>query len=258
VSGPLLAPLRALLDVIYPERCELCGAGRHQRPWSAAGSCHGALRPWDVPHLCAACASGLVLAPAQARLTDEAGASALVFAARREDRDLVQLVGAFKYHGLRGLAWPLARLLAAPLAAGCADGGEIDALVPLPLHRHRRRERGFNQVEILAHLAAAAAGIAVRPEVLARRRLTAQQASCEADAVRRRRNVAGAFVARPPAPGDGVRIALVDDLVTTGATWFAAARALRAAGWDVRWGLALGVAARLTGAVVLDSPEPAA
>ncbi|MDO9170544.1 MAG: hypothetical protein Q7W29_01795, partial [bacterium] len=120
----------------------------------------------------------------------------------------------------------------------------------------RRRERGFNQAEALARAVGAEVDRPVRPELLRRRRATSQQAHFAGDDPRRRRNVADAFAARPPLDGR-TRVALVDDLVTSGATLAAAAAALRAAGWTVVWSAAAGAAPAAPGAVLLTPPDVA-
>lgn len=238
------APRRALadlVDLLLPEHCAACGAVAGHADWEAAGPRAPGLRPWDRPHLCAGCARGLFGQPAFRAPADDGDAVALpVWAAAATSARLTRVVGAWKYHGVRGLGWPLARALVA--AAGCepaasASGG---VLVPIPLHRSRQRSRGFNQAALLASLASPGVGLPVAHEALRRARATAQQARLQ-DAEARRRNLEGAFAARPPGPGCR-RALLVDDLVTAGATTAAAAVALRQAGWEVAGVLALGVA----------------
>jgi predicted amidophosphoribosyltransferase len=246
--------ITALLDVLYGERCARCAAPRAGHRWVAAGPRVDGLRPWDAPHFCAACADEMSGSCVAARVPGVSGDALPLFAARREDATLVNLVGAFKYRGLRGLAWPLGRLLLPAATTAAAQAGPVDALVALPLHARRRRARGFNQAEVLARVVAQELGLPVLAGCLQRCRATSQQAALAAgDTQRRRGNVADAFVAAPRSSAQPPRVALVDDLVTTGATWGEAARALTAAGWDVRWGLALGVAARLATPAALDT-----
>jgi ComF family protein len=106
-------------------------------------------------------------------------------------------------------------------------------LVPVPLHPRRQRERGFNQSELLAAALGRRSGLLVASGVLVRRKETAPQTGLSASA--RRSNVAGAFVVRHRGLVAGRVAVLVDDVVTTGATARACARALRGAGAsDVR------------------------
>lgn len=242
VAGPLV-------DLLLPERCAACAATAGHGPWEPPGLVVQGLRPWDRPHLCVDCATRIFAQPC-ARILDGRGRhpDLCVWAAAATSALLTQVVGAFKYHGLRGLAWPLGRALAAAAVAAPPSAGAVppqaaracaDVLVPVPLHAARRRSRGFNQAAVLADLAGRVTGLSVDNGALARTRATAQQAKLSGSAARER-NLAGAFAARPT--GVPRRALVVDDLVTAGATAQAAAAALRSAGWEVAGVLALGLA----------------
>jgi len=141
-------------------------------------------------------------------------------------------------------------LLSEPLTAALKAWGPVEALVPVALHRRRRRIRGFNQAEILARLVARGTEAKVRTDILVRHRNTGQQAKITTSE-QRRGNLAAAFRSTSPAdpdPGAGAgsrRVVLVDDLVTSGCTALAAAQSLGWAGWNVQGVLALGLAANL-------------
>jgi ComF family protein len=102
------------------------------------------------------------------------------------------------------------------------------ALVPVPLHPRRQRQRGFNQSELLARELGRRAGVPVAPLALVRREDTPPQTGLSAAA--RRANVKGAFAVRRRAQVSGKLLVLVDDVFTTGATAASCARVLSAAG----------------------------
>ena len=101
------------------------------------------------------------------------------------------------------------------------------ALVPVPLHATRLRQRGYDQALELAKPLAQALGIPLHADALQRQRATAAQSELDAEA--RKRNLRGAFALHP---GQALpeHVVLVDDVMTTGATLQAAAKTLRRAG----------------------------
>lgn len=149
-------------------------------------------------------------------------------AAGAYDGALREIVHALKYQGRTSLASPLAALIVEH-CAGVFDGA--DAVVPVPLHPSRERERGFNQAALIARALPLPCA-----DLLRRVRATPSQTDLPADA--RRANVRGAFEATSRLSVFGRRrnmhvpgtVVLVDDVATTGATLGDCARALRAAG----------------------------
>ena len=116
-----------------------------------------------------------------------------------------------------------------------------ELLVPVPLHPVKKREREFNQAERLARRLSAATGIPVNLRALERIAPTRTQALLTR--AERAANVRGAFAVRAGCAVDGQRVIVLDDVLTTGATTSACARALRKAGADdvAVWTLARGL-----------------
>jgi ComF family protein len=139
-----------------------------------------------------------------------------------------------KYHDRRALARDLGVLLAVSLEEQ-KETWQPDALVPVPIHSRRRRERGYNQAELLTAALSNLTGLPVR-DALERVSDTPPQVSL--GRVQRWTNVRGAFAPRAGA-APGRRPVLIDDVQTTGATLEEAARTLRAAGAHVVYALTL-------------------
>ena len=135
-----------------------------------------------------------------------------------------QLIRGLKFRGERVFARVLGELLAREHRA---RGMQLPAcIVPMPLHATRYRQRGFNQAREIARYAARSLGTRVEAGALSRALATREQSGLSLEA--RRKNVRGAFEVIQPLPRG--RIALVDDVVTTGSTAMAAVAALAAAG----------------------------
>jgi predicted amidophosphoribosyltransferase len=142
------------------------------------------------------------------------------------DSLLIRMLTASKYSGHRPVGRRLCRSAAERIAARLPPGA---TLVPVPLTRSKRRERGFNQTEDYAAALAAVSGLPVRAGWLARRR----GGGAQAGRVRaeRDRAVRGAFRAGADFPGAAAGpLLLVDDVATTGSTAAACAEALAVAG----------------------------
>ena len=132
-----------------------------------------------------------------------------------------------KYHGKRQVGFYMGCQMAAELQpAGFFEG--IDAIVPLPLHKKREKERGYNQSEWIARGIAACTKLPIEDGAVVRKEYSATQA--RRSAFERWRNVEGVFELKEPGRVRGKHVLLVDDVLTTGATLAACAAPLAAAG----------------------------
>jgi ComF family protein len=184
--------------------------------------CGGELAAQE-PLFCLVCRQGFAAGLAGWDLTDDLIARA--WAVGPYQGGLRRAVLAYKYSGKEYLAEPLGRLLAARLAGAVPGSCQV---IPVPLHRTRRRQRGFNQAEALAQVLGKELRLPVRADILVRRQATRPLSTLNHD--NRHQELRGAFhVAWPGLPGTPVL--LVDDVVTSGATVHECAGVLRAAGY---------------------------
>ena len=219
-TGGVRQRLGRLLGGLWPRHCLVCGeacpaeslcpACRQALPWNRS-ACQRCALP--LPVSVAACGHCLRRPPP---LT-------VVHAAFRYEIPLDRLLPRLKFHD--DLA--AGRLLGGLMAEALAGTERPDALIPVPLHRRRLRSRGFDQTLELAVPLARALRLPLMDDILMRMRESAPQSRL--DAAARRRNLRRAFAVRE----GGVlptHVALVDDVMTTGATLHAAADALQRAG----------------------------
>lgn len=216
------------LDLLLPRACAHCreDLGRANGP------------------LCRACASALPAPPEPAcvRCAGRRGGAApfcpdcagrrfacrLIRAAAAHRGPAASLVHAFKFRGSQPAAKAAGRSMAAALTLHPELSG-FDALVAVPVHPRRERERGYNQAELLAREVAAATGL---PLLDALERARAAAPSWRLGRVERRAELTGAFAPRDGASAlvVGRRVLLIDDVAATGTTFEECAGALRAAG----------------------------
>jgi ComF family protein len=241
-----------LLAVLFPTECALCGSEfASEGRLRICGACWASLQPWSGP-LCIRCGLPFPSPRALDSSVAECGAC-------RDDKPafdgarsfglyaghLRRVVLRLKYAGDERLGVRLGELLLFPWNTLNEVGKfALPTIVPVPLHPSRRRERGFNQSELLAagllRALEKASGRAVPTLATAsfrRRRATPPQTGLSVSA--RRENLRGAFEVVKPEEVRGRTIVLIDDVMTTGSTLSACARALKHAGATRVLGLTL-------------------
>lgn len=203
-----MSPLRFLLDLLYPPKCPFCGRilERGEEGWCA--SCQEDL-PWTGPgdakrvEFCDACLSPLWY------------------------RDGVREgMHRYKFNGGRGHAALFGTLMAQCLWDRWEE--PVDLITWAPLHPRRRRERGYDQAELLARRVGELTGLPVE-RTLEKIRATAVQSQSGEDEARRA-NVQEAYRCLPGLDLTGRRVILIDDVATSGATLSECAAELRKAG----------------------------
>jgi len=196
---------------------DICHACLADLPWQHACCARCAM---PLPHASARCGRCLAKPPAFCH--------AVVPLLYRFPLDA--LITAFKYHRHNRYGLLLARLLADYLEQHLAEPGALvpELLLPIPMHPKRQAQRGYNQAFELTRDLAKALQLPCRAGLLQRVRQTPPQEGL--DAAARRRNLRGAFACPQPEQVEGRHLALIDDVMTTGATLNEASRTLLAAG----------------------------
>lgn len=229
VALGMLKPVEALISLFYPPICTICAADVGPSEY-LCGDCN-AKAARIVPPFCETCSE-----PFPGAITDEftcanCGHRKLYFetavAAYRSRGIVRRVIHDFKYNRQIHLRHVVARWLADALDDVRLRGRRFDRLVPVPLHPARRRERGFNQADLLAELLSRRTSIPLQP-VLQRIRYTKTQTAF--DRAERMENLRNAFRLRKNATVQGYRVLLIDDVLTTGSTLSECARVLKVAG----------------------------
>jgi competence protein ComFC len=225
-SGKLI---ELAVDSFFPRRCVGCG----KVGGFLCSECLGEL-PRLLPPLCPNCgrpqASGIVCPDCRQRKTEIDG----IRSPFRFDEVVRKAIHQLKYRNLKAISLCLAELLADYLESNHLPG---EALVCVPLHPRRLRERGYNQSSLLAEELGRRIDLPVIEDCLVRVKQAQPQVRA-VDVDERRRNVADAFVCRDERVS-GKQIILIDDVCTSGATLESCAAALKSKGAASVWGLTL-------------------
>ena len=209
----------AILNLLFPQSCILCGVQVFERRWSVAcPECWSKLEPIPRP-FCLQCgmpAPAIETSCGACRRGDHAfdfARSLFLF-----NDPMRGIIHHLKYSARVSLAKPLGHPLRDCMAM---EGFEAKVAVPVPLHRSRARERGFNQAELLARQL----GLKVDLRLLQRLKNTPSQTGLSRS--QRALNLSAAFVVRGAPPET---VLVVDDVYTTGSTLHEIAKTLKRAG----------------------------
>jgi ComF family protein len=222
--------LKFISGILFPPRCLACdatlGAGIICEP------CFEKI-PRFKTLFCAECSARM---PGMRKTCHRDTPYILGPACPYDDPTAKLLIRQLKFHDVRQAAEPLAGLLARYLADIAINTSEF-ILIPMPLSRRRRNERGFNQAEEIARRLAERLPLNIRNDILARSRHAKPQTETT-NAAERQRNILGCFSVVRPDAVFRKDIIILDDVTTSGATLGEAARTLKAAGARTIIGLA--------------------
>ncbi len=220
----------SLSRALFPDDCRLCGQPLIKL--SRVPVCAACLRlpePIAADYFCVCCRTPFV----NRFPLDDSGRCALcrtgaqgfdvAYSFGGYQDALRALIHLLKYERIRTLSRPLGELL----AMAFPRDQRFDAIVPMPLHWRKQWQRGFNQSALLAEHLGRRLGL---PVIRAVRRVRATSPQAGLTNSKRRANVAGAFAPHRRARVNGLRLLLVDDVMTTGATASACSRALKSGG----------------------------
>jgi ComF family protein len=224
----------AVASVLFPSDCRICGAvlTRADR-LPVCDACLGSF-PRIPAEVCARCGQPWSMEAAEeesSAFCRECRKRGFAFDAARSfgvyEGNLAKAIVLLKYEEIEPLgAWFAKRLQ--DIARESSEQFAADLVVPVPLHRTRQKERGFNQVDLFGRPLARRLGVPYRPILLKRKRPRPEKYLLHFD--ERWEAVRGAFVIREGGRVDNLRILLLDDVMTSGATLDACSRALRDAG----------------------------
>ncbi len=248
--------LDALAAVLFPAPCRICGVTLTQASWiPICELCLGSFERVREP-MCQCCGRPFVFAVAAqtiqplcrlCRLNRYAFERARSFSIYNDS--LAGAIVLLKYEEVTRLGdWFAGRL--AEIVWGSGDELEADVVVPVPLHADRQRERGYNQAELIAR--PLARRLKLKLGSFLRVRTKPRPPQLVLSRSEHWKSVRGAYATRKGVQVDNLRVLLVDDVLTTGATLDACARALKKAGAAAVFGLTV---ARVVSGWSLSGPQ---
>ncbi len=211
--------LTGIIDLVFPPLCITCGAVLEEHaPRPVCPRCTAGGHVLRSPR-CSRCGIPFPTLEGEDHLCGECLATDRPYAVARAvglyEKTLLTAIHLFKYRGRIGIGEVLGKIMA-DFAGGEWDMTVFSLIIPVPLHRKRLRERGFNQAVILAREIAKRFSLPLDFTTLRRELFTAPQVGLGRE--ERSANVRKAFAVRKPEKIAGRRILLVDDVATTGST----------------------------------------
>ena len=220
---------RKVLNFLFPPRCVSCGKGGS----FLCRKCHNKLI-YLQPPLCTRCSkpirTGTICSKCQSQTWDIDG----IYSIFKYGGAIRQAIIQFKYENIKVLADPLSHCMVEYLKEYNLS---FDVIIPVPIHKRRLRERGYNQSSLLAQRLSRMTRIPVVEGTLIRTRHTPSQAKSD-NVDQRRKNIENAFKCVNH-DISGKRILIIDDVCTSGATLNSCATSLKSAGAASVWGLTL-------------------
>jgi competence protein ComFC len=231
-----------MLDFVYPQRCPVCQATLSSGRELMCQNCMLKFREKKrlLGPYCPSCKRQLPSLTDGCECEGSVQALEAVFSLGVYEEEMEALIENFKYKRKRRLGSFLSEVLGESLLDS-VKLPRADFIVPVPLHKRKLRERGFNQSEAVAGQLSQKLGIPVLSDSVIRKKNTRTQTGLSRE--ERRKNVKGAFRLTGKVGLEGRGLFLVDDVLTTGATMSECARTLKSAGADKVWGITLAVAA---------------
>jgi competence protein ComFC len=232
----LLAPLLdPFLTLLYPPRCLVC---KTLGEAALCTTCAAQIIPIPVPY-CVTCGHPQEAPSHCTHCAARHPAYTRARALGAYDGVLRQAIHQFKYRDRPQLAVPLGGLLAdyAQTHAVELNGLRFDALLPVPMHAARKRQRGYNQSERLAHVLSTELSLPLVTDALIRPQPSRPQVGLTGEA--RRTNLRGAFTVKHAEAVAGKTLLLIDDVATSGSSLHECALALKSAGANAVYALTL-------------------
>jgi ComF family protein len=209
-----------LIEFLYPPSCLICHQPPNDVNQKICTSCWNSIQPLSQNH-------PLYLETRQKLLRDRYIHDLVSCFVFEKDGSFQHIAHALKYQEFKSIGTELGKRIGNVMKEWDI---EADVIIPVPLHKQRYRERGYNQAEYIAHGIASVINKSVCNSILQRKRYTQTQTKLSAE--ERRRNMQDAFEVSDHSKSiiNGKACLLVDDVITTGATTNACAKELSAAG----------------------------